>query len=94
MFGSEQRPSVSWVYETGSKCDSDPDTKFTSAFKELDPIPQFKPHPGWESSWKRDSPSRFNLRGGGGQGAPLVEILSRLRTVCCQDSTVGRRLGT
>jgi hypothetical protein len=40
---------------------------FTSAFKELDPIPQFhssRPQRSWANSWKLGSHNRSNQRGG------------------------------
>jgi len=34
---------------------------FTSAFKELDPIPQSRPRPSWANSWKAGSHNRSSL---------------------------------
>jgi hypothetical protein len=36
---------------------------FTSTFKELEPIPQFKATASWESSWNLGSRNRSNLAG-------------------------------
>jgi hypothetical protein len=43
---------------------------FTSAFKELDPIPQFKATSSWVSSWRRGSLGHSSVLGG--LGRPLL----------------------
>jgi hypothetical protein len=49
---------------------------FTSAFKELDPIPQFhnsRPRPNWVNSWRPASHNRSSPRGGVGRPPLFVD---------------------
>jgi hypothetical protein len=67
---------------------------FTSAFKELDPIPQFhssRPQRSWANSWKLGSHNRSNQRGGGVCQPPLPNKAIPLCKPACSRSTGTKR---
>jgi hypothetical protein len=54
---------------------------FTSAFKELDPIPRLRPRPSSVNSWKLAFHNRSDLQGGTGRATPPESIYSEVSSV-------------